>query len=181
MIRIAGIFYGLMGAIALGLGYLLDLDLFGGTSIVWSRDIGIGLGIGLSTVGLSRWLDKTFEWARNLSEGFRSLLGEGGIKEAFILASLSGFAEELLFRGLLQQWLDLKLGPWAALVITSLVFGAVHIGPNWKQFWPWTVMAVVMGGVLGLAWIFTGNLVGVIVAHFTINFINLTLIFRRAT
>jgi len=180
MIRVACIFYGLMGAIALGIGYLLDLDLFGAQAIVWTRDLGLGLAIGLGTVGLSRWLDSRFEWARNLSEGFRDLLGEGGVKEAFVLASLSGIAEELLFRGLVQHWLDTKLGSWPALMIAALVFGGVHIGPNWRQFWPWTVMAVVMGLVLGLAWIFTGNLVAVIVAHFTINFINLTLIFRRA-
>ena len=180
MVRVACIFYGLMGAVALALGYFLDLDVFGASSILWPRDLGVGLAIGLGTVGLSRWLDTRFEWARDLSDGFRKLLGEGGAKEAFVLAVLSGVAEELFFRGLIQQWLDAKVGTWPALVITAVVFGGVHIGPNWRQFWPWTVMAVVMGGVLGLAWIFTGNLVAVIVAHFTINFINLTLIFRRA-
>ena len=61
-------------------------------------------------------------------------------------------AEEFIFRGVLQQWIEeWTWSPRAALVITSLLFGAVHLWfrqfPNWK----WLIIAGVMGWFCGRA------------------------------
>jgi membrane protease YdiL (CAAX protease family) len=168
-----------MMIIALLGAWLTDLNVLGSGEIVWWRDIALGLGIGLGTVLLSKVLDHYFEWARTLSRGFRSILGPGTWRDALVLATLSGIGEELLFRGFLQQWFAVHLGVVPAILLASLIFGAVHVGPDWKKFWPWTVMALVMGVVLGLAFAYTSNVVAVVIAHFTINFINLTLIFSQ--
>jgi membrane protease YdiL (CAAX protease family) len=45
--------------------------------------------------------------------------------------------EEFFFRGLLQQWMTIWLASeWGGLIVTSLVFGAAHLGfrsfPNWR-------------------------------------------------
>lgn len=176
---VAGGFYGLMIVVALVGGWLTDLNILGQGTIIWWRDVLLGLGIGLGTVLLSQVFDRMFEWARTLSRGFRAILGPGNWRDALLLATLSGIAEELLFRGFLQQWFEVHLGLIPAVLLASIIFGAVHVGPEWKKFWPWTVMALVMGVVLGSTFAYTSNVVAVVVAHFTINFINLTLIFKQ--
>jgi membrane protease YdiL (CAAX protease family) len=61
-------------------------------------------------------------------------------------------AEELLFRGLLQQWLVAWLhSEWIGLIAASLIFGSVHVFyrpfPNWKL----AVLASLAGVCYGLA------------------------------
>jgi membrane protease YdiL (CAAX protease family) len=59
---------------------------------------------------------------------------------------LAPIQEELIFRGFLQTALVRGLGhPWLAILLTSLVFAAAHIGPDM----PWYGIAPVF--VLGLA------------------------------
>lgn len=45
----------------------------------------------------------------------------------FALIVGAGFAEEFLFRGYMQKRLTEAMNPWGAWLITSLVFGAIHI------------------------------------------------------
>lgn len=74
-------------------------------------------------------------------------------------------AEEFFFRGLLQQWLDRWLGPRMGLILTSALFGAVHLGfrqfPNWKM----AAMAAVAGGFYGLAFRAGGGIRAPMVTH----------------
>lgn len=43
----------------------------------------------------------------------------------------AGFMEELLFRGILFRWIEEFAGSWAALALTSILFGLVHgANPN---------------------------------------------------
>lgn len=60
--------------------------------------------------------------------------------------------EEFFFRGLLQQWMTAWLkNEWAALAVTSAVFGGVHLWygafPNWR----FAALAVVAGVFYGMA------------------------------
>lgn len=60
--------------------------------------------------------------------------------------------EEFFFRGLLQQWMTAWLSSeWAGLIVTSLLFGAVHLWfrafPNWR----FAVLAAVAGVFYGLS------------------------------
>ena len=185
---VAVIFYGILIGLAWLLGVVwLELDL-----LVWHDqfqtdpmvDLGLGVGLGLLTVAVSRILEKKTTWARVLSEEFRKILGPVTVGQALILALTSGIAEEVFFRGFLQQALsDLAVGGGTAgmvagLILSSLIFGLVHVGPDRKKFLPWTLMALVMGLCFGVLYLYTGNLVAPVVAHFTINFFNLQLITR---
>ena len=57
------------------------------------------------------------------------------------------------------------------------LFALLHVGPG-RRFLPWTLWALVMGLVFGALVELTGDLGAPIVAHFTINFLNLHYIAR---
>ena len=183
-IRIVAIFYTLMGALGWALAhYWAEVDpwVWGEREMTLEFDLALGVGVGLVTVITSNLLERFAEWARALSDGFRELLGEMSFAQIFALALFSSFGEEVFFRGFLQQaisehTLDGTAGQVLGIVISSVVFGFLHIGSDWKTFWPWTVMALVMGAVFGVMFLATGNLAAPIIAHFTINFFNLTVL-----
>jgi membrane protease YdiL (CAAX protease family) len=142
----------------------------------------IGAGFGLFVVWLTSIFEEHTAWAAKLSLEFRRLLGPITMGQALVLAVSSGIAEEVFFRGFLQQVLtevlfsDLSIAALLGWIAASLVFGLVHQGPDPRTFLPWTIFALVVGAALGgLYWI-TGNLLAPVIAHFTINFLNLSLI-----
>ncbi|MGB7057364.1 MAG: type II CAAX endopeptidase family protein [Geitlerinemataceae cyanobacterium] len=80
------------------------------------------------------------------------------------LGLLPGMSEELLFRGVMLPAIGLNpLG----LVISSLCFGALHL--SGKNQWPYVVWATIVGLMLGLSVLITGNLLVPIVAHIITN------------
>lgn len=182
------VFYGLMAVGAVAAATWADLNI-----LIWhddyqtSRafDVTLGLGVGLVVVVVSALLERVAEWARRLSEAFTGLLGPLSWGQISVFALTSSIGEELLFRGFLQQWISANLldGPYASavgLIITSVVFGIIHIGPDRKTFLPWTIMAIAMGFVLGAMYMYTGNVLAPVLCHFTINFINLAQLSRRS-
>jgi membrane protease YdiL (CAAX protease family) len=124
----------------------------------------VGLAVGLLVVLAWRFAVHEFEWARRLHRDFRVLLGRLTAQEIAVLALASSVGEEFLFRGALQPW----LGLWPQ----AIIFALLHIGPG-LRFVPWTVSAFLMGLVFGSLYTWTGDLGAPIVAHFTINFLNL--------
>lgn len=179
----AVVFYGILLALAWLLGvWWLDLDL-----VEWHDwwetpmwlDAGLGIALGVTTVIATRILEKTTEWARVLGEEFRKILGDLTPNQVFVFAVTSGVAEEVFFRGFLQQALTEYVfgtetpGMILGLVVASLVFGLVHIGPDREKFLPWTIMALVLGVLFGVLYLYTGNILAPLIAHFTINFFNL--------
>jgi CAAX protease family protein len=61
-------------------------------------------------------------------------------------------AEEFFFRGLLQQWLTGWLrNEWTGLIVTSLLFGAVHLPRGSFPNWRFALLAAVAGVFYGLA------------------------------
>ena len=74
-------------------------------------------------------------------------------------ALLAPMVEELLFRGLLQNAIADKIPIWAAILISALVFGAVHM-----DYHAFPVLAG-MGIVFGLLYHLTGSLRVTILAH----------------
>jgi membrane protease YdiL (CAAX protease family) len=54
------------------------------------------------------------------------------------------------------------------------VFALLHIGlPPRARHLPWTISSFVAGVVFGALYLWTGDLTGAVVAHFTVNFLNL--------
>ena len=130
----------------------------------------IGTAAGLLVALLSQMSVSRFHWARRLEEEFARILGPLTMAEVVLLAFFSGVAEEAFFRGAMQ--------PTAGYVLTSLIFGLLHIGPS-KTYLPWTAMAVAMGFALGALYLWTGTLIAPILCHFLINTINLRRISLR--
>jgi membrane protease YdiL (CAAX protease family) len=46
--------------------------------------------------------------------------------DLLILASIAGLSEELLFRGVIQPWLESSWGMTAGLVVSNIIFGLAH-------------------------------------------------------
>ena len=73
-------------------------------------------------------------------------------------AIMPGFMEELLFRGILFLWIERFAGSWAALIVTSALFGLAHIlNPNATWFSSFAI-AMEAGLLLGGAYMLTRNL-----------------------
>lgn len=91
-----------------------------------------------------------------------NLVGEGDssdLTHALITAAIMpAFMEEMLFRGILFRWLEEFAGSWAALVITSALFGLIHIynpGATWFSSF---AIALEAGLMLGGAYMLTRSL-----------------------
>jgi len=75
---------------------------------------------------------------------------------AILLAPL---AEELVFRGLLLRYFRQRFGLWPAVVVSSLLFAAMHLSVD--QMLPLTVLGV----GFALAYVWVGNLWASVVLH----------------
>ena len=167
IVRSSAIGYGGLFAVTLLLAWWQGRlpDLF--PSPVWPRTgvnllIGGVLAAGVLSAGAA--FRGTFDWARRLEDEFRFVLGDLGPREALVLAVSSGVAEEAFFRGLMQ--------PAFGLPLTSIVFGLLHYPAN-RRLIPWTVIAIVLGFVLGIVYLETASLLAVAFAHGSINFVEL--------
>ena len=80
------------------------------------------------------------------------------VRDVFGAAISAGFMEELLFRGILFRWIEEFGGSWTALIITSALFGLIHIiNPNATWFSSLAI-AVEAGILLGGAYMLTRSL-----------------------
>ena len=127
----------------------------------------VGLLFGLAMVFLSRLAVHSMEWARVLHREFHAVVHELSSKEIFLLAVSSALGEELFFRGAML--------PALGLLPSSVLFALMHVRAQWR-FLPWTIMSFIMGLAMGLMFMKIGDLGAPIVAHFTINLLNLNYI-----
>ena len=97
-------------------------------------------------------------------------IGPGGLA---LLAALAGVGEEALFRGVLQPWLAGTVSPWPAVVLTAVLFGALHpVSPMY------VLLASLAGAYFGALLVLTGNLLAPIVAHAGYDFVALLVLAR---
>jgi len=130
----------------------------------WWLDLLLGIGAALLLLGLWRGVERIHPLARELEERLGEALGPLGRSEVVALAVLSGFAEELFFRGAVQGsfgWLP-----------AAILFAVLHTGPG-RAFRLWTVFALGAGLLFGGLMELRGNLLGPVVAHFLVNAVNL--------
>jgi hypothetical protein len=118
----------------------------------------------------SRQLTLRTRIGEQLARSLAAALGPLTFAECWLLAGVSGIAEEAFFRGALQ--------PQVGLLAASLLFAAAHFVPR-RELLPWTGFALAAGLLLG--WLFdaTGSLIAPIVAHAGINGVNLRLLSQR--
>jgi membrane protease YdiL (CAAX protease family) len=165
---VIAILYGGLGLLAVGIGAWrghANVYVIGQRNPLWlAASPFAGLAFGLAMVFLSRLAVHSMEWARVLHREFHAVVHELSSKEIFLLATASSIGEEMLFRGALM--------PMMGLGLSSALFAAMHVRAQWR-FLPWTIMSFIMGLAMGELFRQTGNLGAPIVAHFTINFLNL--------
>jgi membrane protease YdiL (CAAX protease family) len=85
-------------------------------------------------------------------------------------ASTAAIIEELLFRGVIFRITEQSLGTWFALVISAILFGALHFLNPHSGLTPAIAIALEAGLFLAAAYLVTRRLWFVIGAHFAWNF-----------
>ncbi|MFP6686310.1 MAG: CPBP family intramembrane glutamic endopeptidase [Polyangiaceae bacterium] len=124
----------------------------------------LGLAFAAFVVVVTRLTVPRLSWARQLHATLHPLARDLSRGQIVVLALCSGVAEEVVFRG----WLQPLIGFWLA----SMLFGFVHQLPGPSR-WIWVAWATSAGLALGLIFEVTGHLLGPVVAHATINGVNL--------
>ena len=142
------IVYGLLGTLPLFLMFLA-LEKIQGQSVVKIRELLLNtLGPGLHR----------YHWT-----------------DLFMLAAIAGIAEELLFRGVIQPWIEVSWGITAGLVVSNIVFGLVHaVTPLYA------VLAALVGIYLGLSLDYGGerNLLIPVIIHAFYDFLAFVALMR---
>ena len=134
-----------------------------GKGAVRETGAGIAVGAGLlaATIGIIAAL------------GYYQITGSNpwtAVVPTFATAVVSGYVEEVVFRGVLFRIIEESLGTWIALAITALLFGFVHIlNPNATLFSSFAI-AMEAGVLLGAAYVLTRRLWLAVGIHFAWNF-----------
>jgi membrane protease YdiL (CAAX protease family) len=82
----------------------------------------------------------------------------------------SAIIEEVLIRGIIFRIPEEKLGSYISLLISALIFGALHMGNPNSSFSAGIGIAIQAGLLLGAAYIYSRNLWFPIAMHFAWNF-----------
>jgi membrane protease YdiL (CAAX protease family) len=131
----SAILYGILGTIPLFLLFLLLEQITAESVVAIRRMLLETLGPGLHR----------YHWA-----------------DLLILAAIAGISEEILFRGVIQPWMESSWGMTTGLVVSNILFGLVHaVTPLYA------VLATIVGIYLGLALDYGGdrNLLTPIIIH----------------
>ncbi len=136
--------------------------------------LSFGALAGVAAVAATRALVRTTAWGRRMHTGLRDAVLDldGDASSVTAIALSTAVGEELLFRGAALPTLTAYVGAPAALVLSSLAFGLVHV-PGSRALIPWTLTACAMGMIFGLLYLATGEVLAPIAAHAVINHENL--------
>ncbi len=139
---------------------LLPIQVSGGA-------VGLGVGLGVLITAASSVVYRLWPAYRQSADYYLHLVLKPLVLPDLIwLGLLPGLSEELLFRGVMLPALGLNA---EGLLLSSLCFGVLHLSSP-KQ-WAYVAWATVVGGLLGLSALVTGNLLVPIVAHICTNLI----------
>jgi hypothetical protein len=75
-----------------------------------------------------------------------------------VLGLGAGIGEEIMFRGVLFRIVEEGLGTWAALLVSALAFGAIHLGNPNATLWSGLAIAIEAGILFGLIYHVTRSL-----------------------
>ncbi len=178
VVRSAVVVEGGLVLVALALGWLV------GESPLRKIDGSLaGLAIGLlatlpmlaGLVLVDRYPSGPFQHLEDVMRGSILPLFRGAsVGDLLLISLLAGLGEEMLFRGVVQDFIERTSGsPWMAVGIASLVFGLVH--PITKAY---AVLAGLIGVYFGGLYLATGNLLVPVVAHATYDFVALIYLLR---
>ncbi len=117
----------------------------------------VGAAAACGTVASGALLYRMLPVLRKISDELAPRLVDGARRRDLVLLSVfSGVGEEAFFRGALQ--------PVLGIVATSILFGALHVGPD-RRYLVWTLWAVGAGFLFGFLYEWTGGLLAPMTAH----------------
>jgi len=186
---VAAIFEGGLAVIAVGLGWLLDVDPMATLRFAWEH-VGWALAATLPPLGLL-WVCLICPWrpfrrlSRVVDEFMLPLVARCSLAELAVISTLAGLGEEMLFRGIVQagiaRWVEKvsfpaawspptveAIGVTAGLAAAAVLFGLAHRITNL-----YAVLAGLIGLYLGCLWLWTGNLLVPIAVHALYDFLAL--------
>jgi len=154
--------------LAVGLGWLLGSPPSQMIEVTWGA-IGLGLVATVPAVLLMAWSLWT-RWGQRLLETvadrLRAMFGDCSTIDIAIVSIAAGVGEEALFRGAMQGGLSSRIGPLAALVVVSTLFGLVHwVTPLYA------LLAGLMGAYLGWITLASDNLLVAMIVHAVYDFV----------
>lgn len=173
VVRLAVLVEGGLVLVALALGWLVGespLPKVNGSL----AGVAIGLLASLPMLGGLLLIDRfPFGPFKHLEDVMREsilpLFRGASLGDLLLISLLAGLGEELLFRGVVQDFFQRVTGsPWLAVGIASLVFGLVH--PITRTY---AILAGLIGVYFGALYLATGNLLVPVVAHAAYDFVAL--------
>ena len=90
---------------------------------------------------------------------------------AAIGSAIAGVTEEIFFRGIIFRITEQSLGTWFALIISALLFGAIHLLNKNANLFAGLAIVLEAGIFLAAAYVWSRNLWFVMGAHFAWNFV----------
>ncbi len=155
-VGLAAVFYTTLFSAAVVLNALRGRDAFPlADSVLFGLFVGVGTACG--TVASGVLLYRLLPALRKVSDELAPRLVDGARRWDLVLVSaFSGVGEEAFFRGALQ--------PALGLVATSILFGALHIGPD-RRYLAWTLWAIGAGFLFGFLYEWTGGFLAPMTAH----------------
>ena len=177
--KTACLFEGSLILIAMIIGWLTDVDPF---ALIHYSEADIFIGI-VATVPLFLMFMLLYllptQSLQQIKTALLETLGPMMYRyhwsDLFILAAIAGLAEEILFRGTLQPWIENTWGATAGLIGSNIVFGLVHaVTPMYA------LLAASVGIYLGLLLDYGDqrNLITPIVVHGFYDFLAFLVIMR---
>ena len=164
--KVACYFEGSLIVVAIVLGWIADVDPF--ANIIFS-EMAVFYGI-IGTIPLFIFfvalyqiqIDAFQQIKRTLLETLAPSMHRYHWTDLFILGAIAGITEEILFRGVIQPWMESSWGMTGGLIASSIIFGLVHaVTPLYA------LLATMVGIYLGLAMDYGGqrNLLNPIIIH----------------
>lgn len=88
------------------------------------------------------------------------------IPSAIFISLIAGIGEELFFRDLLLNYLNISLGPFLAILLSSLAFALVHFIGQIKNSLPLILIYLVVGFYFAFIYLITQSVLICITIHF---------------
>lgn len=135
------------------------------------RNTGWGLLLGGGLMALVIGLMALAGWYRLLGTGWGEPSLARRLTEMLLVFLWVAIAEEVAMRGVFFRLLEECLGSWAALLLSSLVFGLMHLGNPHASWAAALAIAAEAGLLLGGAYMLTRDLWLPIGIHWAWNFV----------
>ena len=127
-------------------------------------DVAVGLLSAGFLIALWNFAEHVWSSAGDLRDLLAERLSPLAMDEVLALAVLSGFAEELFFRGAVQ-------GSWG-VVWATVLFALLHAGPA-RELRAWGVFALIAGALFGGLMVWRSCILAPVIGHFAVNAVGL--------